>query len=110
MLYGSVQRRRVPALEGLQEGGCRVRALPETNAAVRRLRRRALSRGDRILARTEAQGRRHRDRGYDLGQIAGAGGRLQAYRRTRSGVIATIKESNMTRQMALVGFLQAQNC
>ena len=56
---------------------------------------------------------RHRDRGRDLGQIARAGRRIQTGRRARSArdiASGRHRESSMTRQMAMVGFLQAQNC
>src|ERR1700694_3667190 len=91
MFYGGVQRRRVPAAEGFQEGSRRVRALPETDATGGGLKRRALSRRDRIFARAEAQGRRHRDRGRDLGQTAYAGGGVQTYPRIWSRGITGAK-------------------
>ena len=64
-------------------------------------------------SRAAAQARRHHDRGRDLGQVKGAGHRLQTGRRTRPEMKSkpTPTEGDfMTRQMALVGFLQAQNC
>ena len=84
MLHGGVQRRRVPPAEGFQEGGRRVRALSEIDAAVGRLARRVLSRRGRISARAGAPQERHRDRGRDLGQTARARRRIQDRRRTRS--------------------------
>ena len=70
-------------LEGFREGGRRVRALSEIDAAVGRLTRRVLSRRGRTYPRAAAQARRHRGRGRHLGQTEGAGRRLQAGRRTR---------------------------
>ena len=42
-------------LEGFQEGGRRVRAIPESDAAVRRVARRVLSRRDRVYPRAAAR-------------------------------------------------------
>ena len=57
---------------------------------------------------------RHRDRGRNLGKVARAGRRIQARRRARSrrepSLRPTTGRADMTRQMAMVGFLQAQNC
>ncbi len=75
-------------LKDFKKEVARIRALSQIDAAVGGFTRRVLSGRGRIHARAEAQGRRHRDRGRDLGQAAGAGGRIQTRRRTRSGVTA----------------------
>src|SRR6202048_4798904 len=113
MLHGGVQCRRVPPAKGFQKGSRRVRAVPEGDAALGRLTRRVLSGRGRIYPRAAAQSFGHRRRRRNLGKAAIAGRRIQTGRRAWSGVTSQSPdtgESSMTRQMARVGFLQAQNC
>ena len=94
-------------LQGFQERGRRVRALSEIDAAVGRLERRVLSRRGRISARAAAP---HATASRSRTRPGTNCARWRASTRSPASLVSREKESSMTRQMALVGFLQAQNC
>ena len=122
MLHGRVQCRSVPAAEGFQEGSRRLRALPQCHAAIGRLQGRAS-----IPARSRtAPSRSASKSGIDIEDATwdklktssrpSTSSRPNLRLSTMSDRTAAQtnmnneQEKGMTRQMVMVGFLQAQNC
>ena len=85
LLYGGVQRGRIPSNRSVQARGNRIRPIPEEYAHRRRLFGSVLPRRTRASQRTPTAPRRHRRRRRHMGRAQALGGRIRLDRRPAVG-------------------------